>query len=135
MAYILLVDDDRDFAETTAVVLRQAGHEVSVEVDVDSALESIDRRPPDLLILDVMFSEDISAGFTLARTIRRHHESRRAAVPILMLTAVNMQFPLGFGRKDIDDEWLPVSDFLEKPVDLEHLVRRVDELLGKPARQ
>ena len=38
-------------------------------------------------------------------------------IPILLLTAVNQQFPLGFSDKDIDSKWLPVTDFLEKPVD------------------
>ncbi|MBI5725096.1 MAG: response regulator [Planctomycetes bacterium] len=129
MAYVLIVDDDLDFANTTAVALRGAGHEVNMESNVDGALENMNRRRPDLLILDVMFSEDISAGFVLARAMRHHHEHLKG-VPILMLTAVNTRFPLGFGRRDIDDEWLPVSDFLEKPVELKHLVRRVEELLG-----
>ena len=48
-----------------------------------------------------------------------------------MLTAVNQKFPLGFGADDIDDDWLPVSDFLEKPVDLAVLTQKVQALLGK----
>ena len=49
-----------------------------------------------------------------------------------MLTAVNAKFPLGFSATDIDDRWLPVSDFLmmenrfkmlqkSKPADAERL--------------
>ncbi|MBM4017568.1 MAG: response regulator [Planctomycetes bacterium] len=128
MAYVLIVDDDRDFADTAAAVLRQAGHDVSLVYDTEDALASMNRHRPDVLVLDVMFSEDISAGFALARAMRHHHEHLKG-VPILMLTAVNTRFPLGFGRQDIDDEWLPVTDFLEKPVDLKRLVQRVAELL------
>jgi len=50
-------------------------------------------------------------------------------VPILMLTAVNSRFPLGFTARDVDDEWLPVADFLEKPIDLDVLLRRVSTIL------
>jgi hypothetical protein len=51
-------------------------------------------------------------------------------VPILMLTAVNIRFPLGFSAKDIDDDWMPVTEFLEKPVDLDVLAERVDTILA-----
>lgn len=133
MAYVLIVDDDRDFADTTATALRAAGHEVGMELTVDDAVESMHRRRPDLLVLDVMFSEDISAGFALARAMRHRYDDLKD-VPIIVLTAVNARFPLGFGRRDIDDEWLPVSDFLEKPVDFKRLVQSVETLLaGKPA--
>ena len=49
---------------------------------------------------------------------------------MLMLTAVNATFPLGFSTRDIDDTWMPVADFLEKPVDLDVLVSKVDVLVG-----
>ncbi|MCG7851112.1 MAG: hypothetical protein MIO92_01170, partial [Methanosarcinaceae archaeon] len=52
-------------------------------------------------------------------------------IPILMLTAINTKFPLGFGPKDIDDDWLPVTEFLEKPVDFDVLVDKVSKLLGQ----
>jgi hypothetical protein len=46
-----------------------------------------------------------------------------------MLTAVNTRFPLGFSSQDIDEDWLPVTDFLEKPVDLDVLAERVAAIL------
>jgi len=48
-----------------------------------------------------------------------------------MLTAVNTKFPLGFGPKDIDDRWLPVTDFLEKPVDFDVLICKVAQHLQR----
>jgi CheY-like chemotaxis protein len=130
MAYLLIVDDDEDFAAATAKVLRDAGHEVEVELAIDSAIKSMRRRRPDLIVLDVMFPEDSSAGFTLAREIR-HQMEQLKDVPVLMLTAVNQKFPLGFSEKDIDDHWLPVADFVEKPVEFDLLRRKVEGLLAK----
>jgi response regulator RpfG family c-di-GMP phosphodiesterase len=77
-----------------------------------------------------MFPEDSSAGFAMAREMRRAGSSL-ANVPILLLTAINARFPLGFSSNDIDNEWLPVSDFLEKPLNFEQLQRKVSELLEK----
>ena len=129
MAYILIVDDDEDFASTTATVLRKEGYEVQVELDIESAVKSMESKPPDLAILDVMFPEDASAGFELARSMR-HESGKLKDIPILMLTAINTKFPLGFGPKDINDRWMPVTEFLEKPVDFDVLREKVAKLLS-----
>jgi CheY-like chemotaxis protein len=129
MPYLLIVDDDEDFASTTATVLRSEGYEVEVELDIDSAVISMESKPPDLAILDVMFPEDASAGFELAR-LMRHEKEPLKKIPILMLTAINTKFPLGFGSKDIDEEWMPVTEFLEKPVDFDVLRDKVAKLLS-----
>jgi CheY-like chemotaxis protein len=130
MAYILIIDDDEDFAHTAAVVLRQDGHEVHIELDTGDATQNMQNKRPDLVVLDVMFPEDPSAGFELARFMRRK-DSDLKDIPILMLTAINTKFPLGFGAKDIDEDWLPVTDFLEKPVDFDLLRQKVAQLLGR----
>jgi DNA-binding response OmpR family regulator len=129
MAYLLIVDDDEDFASTIATVLHSEGYEVHIELEIDSAVKSMEDRPPDLAILDVMFPEDASAGFALARMMR-HEKEKLKNIPILMLTAINTKFPLGFGPKDIDDSWMPVTDFLEKPVDFDVLKDKVAKLLN-----
>ena len=133
MAYVMIVDDDQDFAETIALVIRNEGHEVQNKYDTESAFESMQNRIPDLVLLDVMFPEDSSAGFELARTMR-HENEKLKNVPILMLTAINAKFPLGFGPNDIDSEWMPVTDFLEKPVDFDVLRDKVAKLLSKESK-
>ena len=130
MAYLMIVDDDEDFAAAAAKVLRDAGHEVQIELETASAASSMGEKAPDLVILDVMFPEDSTAGFTLARTIR-HYNEKLKNIPVLMLTAVNTKFPFGFSERDIDDHWLPVMDFVEKPVDFDILQKKVSALLEK----
>ena len=129
MSYLLIVDDDEDFATAVATVLRGKGHEVHMELDLSAAVRSMTERRPDLLLLDVMFPEDSTGGFELARAMRWRYETLKD-IPILMLTAVNTRFPLGFSEKDIDDDWMPVTEFLEKPVDLDVLAERVDTILA-----
>ena len=130
MAYVMIVDDDQDFAETIAIVIRKEGHDVQIKLDTESAFQSMQNKTPDLVTLDVMFPENASAGFELARFMRNENETLKM-IPILMLTAINAKFPLGFGPNDIDSEWMPVTAFLEKPVDFDVLLDKVAKLLGK----
>ena len=134
MSYLLMVDDDEDFSSAVAAVLRGEGHDVRIELDLSAALRSMTARRPDLVLLDVMFPEDSTGGFELARRMRLNHDTLKD-VPVLMLTAVNTRFPLGFSSKDIDEDWLPVTDFLEKPIDLDVLAERVKTMLAKPRKR
>ena len=133
MAYIVVVDDDAEFDAALATVLRDAGHEVKTVTDFDDAIPCMESRLPDLAILDVMSPEDDAAGFRVAQAMRAASEKLKN-VPVLMLTAINDEFNLGFGRHDIDESWLPVSDFLEKPVDFDVLTAKVDALCQTRAR-
>jgi len=135
MAHLLIVDDDEQMVGALTRVFQQAGYTVSSELDAAGARARLQRERPDLVILDVMFPEDASAGFELARSIREIHPDMKD-VPILMLTAVNTRFPpLGFGSQDINDTWLPVEDFVEKPVDMDVLKRKVEALLEKALKK
>jgi CheY-like chemotaxis protein len=129
MPYVLIVDDDSDFAGAVSAMLVARGHETTVETDAEKAVDCIRERRPDAVILDVMFPENDTAGFEVARTIHRTF----GKLPVILLTAVNNTFPLGFSNKDRDAAWLPVAEFMEKPVDLVRLCEKLDELLAKPA--
>ena len=126
MACLLIVDDDNDFAGAVRTVLQSQGHEILTESDPGQAIGRIRQRRPDAVILDVMFPESDTAGFELARSIRRTF----GELPVLLLTAVNQQFPLGFSNKDLDSTWLPAAALLEKPVDFQALSAKVAEILA-----
>lgn len=129
MAKILIVDDDQDVVDVTSLYLREGGHEVEAELDAKKAVARIEAVRPALVVLDVMFPEDSTAGFQLARDIRRQHKD----LPIIMVTAVNATSSVRFGKKDIDPDWLPISEFVEKPVKRKDLLDLVAKLTGARA--
>ncbi len=55
-------------------------------------------------------------------------------LPVLLLTAVNQSFPLGFSSKDLDATWLPAYGFLEKPVDFEILSAMIADMLAHASK-
>jgi DNA-binding response OmpR family regulator len=129
MAKIIIIDDDLDLAEDLALLLKNAGHDTSTLDETEGAVELILKEKPDLVILDVMFPENPAGGFDLAREIRNTEEIKD--LPVILLTAINQEFPMDFSSQDIDPEWMPVQDFLEKPVAPDVLLKKVDELLNR----
>ena len=130
MAYLLIVDDDEDFASAAAMVLSAEGHKVDIKLDIKSGEKSIVEKKPDLIILDVMFPESSTAGFELAHTIRNYDEKLKN-IPMLMLTAVNAEFPPGFRMGKTENDFLPPENFLEKPVDFDILLKKVNKMVSQ----
>lgn len=124
MAYILIIDDDQDVLDVSAAALGAEGHEVATELGTETGYQSILARRPDVLVLDVMFPEDSAAGLKLAQRLRQD----TPGLPIIILTSVNQEFPIDFSTKDIDDVHMPVTDFVEKPVQPAILCQKVAAL-------
>ena len=129
MANVMIVDDDRDFMDSICRVLQRKGHSTTAIYDTEGVIELLEQEPHDVLVLDVMFPEDAAAGFRLAQDIRKHRDL--AGLPILILSAINTKFPMGFGPNDIDQTWMPVQDFLEKPIDFDVLAAKVEKLASR----
>jgi CheY-like chemotaxis protein len=128
MALIKIIDDDEEFADNLSLILKNEGHSVEILTEIEGAVESLKEKTPDLLILDVMFPENPSAGFDLARKIRQSGEIKN--LKIILLTGVNQEFPMDFSAKDIDPDWIPVQDFVDKSVEMPELLAKINKLLG-----
>ncbi len=132
MASIKIIDDDVEMAENLSIILKKAGHSVSILDHTEGALEELINNTPDLLILDIMFPENPAAGFDLARKVRQIEEIKK--LPIILLTSINQEFPMDFSANDIDPDWIPVQDFVEKPIDIKQLLRKVRNLIRDSKR-
>ena len=128
MKKIYLVDDDVDLVESMTMTLESAGYVVKSQYDENNLAENIRSYNPELIVLDVMFPDDDGAGFKMARTISHHDDIKD--IPVLMLSGVNKEgdFPGNFTNKDIDDAYMPVTEFVEKPIDPKKLIVKVEEL-------
>ena len=128
MKRIYLVDDDLDLVESMTMILEAKGYAVGSQNDEVDIVANIRAFNADLIILDVMFPDDDSAGFKISRVLRQ--EPRFKTKPIIMLSAVNEEgdFPGKFTNKDIDDAFLPITFFMDKPVNYDKLVAKIEEL-------
>lgn len=125
MKKILIVDDDAELrlvmktALSTRYELREAGSK-------QEALNVLKTFFPELIMLDVMMETD-AAGFELAREIRGMAKFKK--VKILMMTNIDTQSNLDFKSEAGDPMWLPVDDYMVKPVEPKALLAKVEKLL------
>jgi len=125
-ARILIVDDDADITEIMRIVLENKKYSVDTASDSKDALKHLELQKPDLIILDVMMSTK-SEGFDFSRDLKKNPKYRD--IPILMLTAVKEKTGIDFKPEAGDETWLPVDEFLDKPVKPEQLIEKVESLL------
>ena len=128
MKRIYIIDDDRNIVDSLSIVLKKEGFEVGAQNDELNVVGNLQKFKPDCVVLDVMFPENEGAGFEIARTIRK--EDSLASLPILMLSAVNEKgaYSGTFSNRDIDESWLPVSEFIEKPIKPKDLIEKLNRL-------
>jgi diguanylate cyclase len=129
MQKIYIIDDDRNIVEAMTIVLKAHGYEVACQYDEEKVIENLIAQKPDLVILDVIFPQNPSAGFDIAREIRNNNTT--ASIPIIMLSAINEKgvYAGTFSNNDRDDAWLPVDQFVEKPIQNNQLLQKIKTVL------
>lgn len=75
---LLLVDDDRHVLASMADWLRDQGYDVDTATNVAEGRAAVDRKPYDLVLLDIRRAED---GFDLLAHCRKNHP--KAAVVMI----------------------------------------------------
>jgi DNA-binding response OmpR family regulator len=131
MPKILVIEDDADMVTAIRMPLEANGYEVVAASNGAEGLLKVKEVDPDLIILDVMM-ETTTAGFQVSLELRSPDaDSEYAAyrnVPILMLTAIHTTTSLRFGP---DEAYLPVDDFVDKPIEPDVLLEKVKALTSK----
>lgn len=125
---ILIIEDDIDMVEAMKITLEAKKYQVNTVFSPEEGFQKAKEEKPDLIILDVMFgSKKQTKGFDYA--VKMRQDKMLAPIPILMVTAVNVQNPDFSFFPQSDGEYLPVDDFIDKPAQPEDLVQKVKKLL------
>ena len=115
----MIVEDDSNQRKLMSTVLEQYGYNVIQACDGIDALDQLDKKHIDLIILDIMMPR--MDGFEFTETIRQGGSN----IPILMVTA--KQSPVDKRKGFI----IGTDDYMTKPVDEEEMVLRVGALLRR----
>ena len=114
---VLLVDDEEEFVTTLSERLILRGIETEVAYNGENALAKMNQRTPDIVILDV-----IMPGLSGLDVLRQVKETL-PDIPVILLTG------RGSTREGIDGMKQGAFDYLMKPVDIEDLIKKMNEAM------
>ncbi|HVP58245.1 MAG TPA: response regulator [bacterium] len=120
---VAVVDDEPDIVNLVSLNLEKAGFETKGFADALGLIKFLERRLPDLVVLDVMLP-DID-GLEVCRQLKG--EPRTAGIPIIMLTAKGDETDRVVGLE------LGADDYITKPFSVRELVARVKAVLRRGA--
>ena len=130
---VIVIDDDPDMVESIRITLEANDYEVCSAENGTEGLKLIKEIHPDLIILDVMM-DTITEGFQVSYQLRSRDPQSEyreyADIPILMLTGISQKTHMKFSPQ-ADEDYLPVDEFIEKPILLEALLEKVKKLIQK----
>jgi len=119
----VVVEDERDVADLIRHTLERESYQVRHFADGALAFASIERDPPDVVVLDLMLPS--IDGFEVCKRIRAN--PRTAQIPILMLTARSEDIDQVAGLE------VGADDYITKPFSPRVLVARVRSILRRGA--
>lgn len=136
---ILIVDDDKDLVAALRIALESRGYQVLAAHDPRTGLKTAASERPECIVLDVMMPH-ATEGFHFVWQLRRNDGAYFKNVPIIILSAIHAKTELRFYPDSGDGtyaagEFLPVQDFIDKPVDPILLLERIDRALHAGAKK
>jgi DNA-binding response OmpR family regulator len=115
---ILVVDDSYTTLILLEWFLKENGYNVSIVIDVEKALEYLEKQTPDLILLDIQMPK--ISGYDFLKILREAKKD----IPILIISANDSSEAI----KIVKD--LGVSGFVAKPFKLNELLIKVEGLIN-----
>lgn len=127
---ILVIDDSRALASTTEKLLKKQDYEVITALNSAEGFEKAREEKPDVILLDVIAPG--GDGYEIGRQLRQDPET--SGIPIIFLSAAqdinSNKGDSAVGLQGINVAFeCGASDFLQKPVAADDLVRSVKNVL------
>ncbi len=116
---VLVVDDDPAIRELIREILSGEGYSVQVAGDAAEALEALEVRSPELVLLDVVMPG--TDGWEVLRRMQERHGS----IPVIMFSGQVSELPSG---RAVDRG---ARGFVGKPFDPQELIERAKQLVPR----
>lgn len=118
---IYLVEDDNSIRELVAYTFNTAGLEAEGFDRSSLFWEALEKRKPDLVLLDIMLPEE--DGIQILQKLRQREDTKK--LPVIMLTAKGSEYDKVMGLESGAD------DYVSKPFGMMELLARVKALLRR----
>lgn len=125
-AKILIIDDQPSEVKMVKMALEQANYDVVYAYNGKEGIEKAKQEKPDLIVLDIMMPE--KDGFIACGELKKGSET--STIPIIVLTSLESS-PLLFPDMESAADSPHADECIDKPVDPNFLLKRVERLLRK----
>ncbi len=122
---VLLIDDDADVHEVIKMILEPQGFRVECALTGPKGLKAARELMPDVLLLDIMLDTP-SEGFHLAYEMK--NDEALKDIPIVIISSIGQKMGIDYA-KELGTEYVPATQFIDKPFDAETLRRAVSEAM------
>ena len=123
---LLIIDDDPDYVDGIKSILEKAEYAVDVAYNPKDGFQKLESGDYDLLLLDIMMGRG-AEGVMVARKINKDPKLRE--IPVLIITGMREQIAFLFPGQSVHPRFLPTDELLEKPVNPNLLLEKVEALL------
>ncbi|MCP4108891.1 MAG: response regulator [Desulfobacteraceae bacterium] len=115
-AFILIVDDNPKNLQVLGNILREKQHKTAAARDGFQALKYVEKRPPDLILLDIMMPE--MDGYEVCRKLKSQEQTKN--IPVIFISALSdtSEKVKGFEAGGVD--------YITKPFQKEEVFARVN---------
>jgi len=119
---LLVVEDIPDTRKLVELTLTYKGYRVITATNGQEALQAIEKERPALIVTDILMPR--MDGFSLVHRLRVNPETRN--IPVIFLSATYVA-----AEDKIFAEAIGVTRFIEKPIDMDELLKTVAEYLSR----
>ena len=116
---VLVVDDEPNIVISIKFLMKQKGYEVRTASNGEEALQALNEKVPDLILLDVMMPKP--DGYEVCQKIRA--TAKWKDIPVIMLTAKGREVEREKGFA------MGADDYITKPFSTQELVAKVQAIL------
>jgi two-component system, cell cycle response regulator DivK len=117
---ILIIDDSNTNVVLLEAVFSGKGYQVETALNAHEALKSMEVEIPDLILLDLLMPK--ISGFDFMETINKIDKFK--GIPVIVISAVSDYDNVQKIKK------MGIYDYIKKPVDIEELEEKVENLLN-----
>jgi len=125
MRQVLVIDDEKDIVETISYNLEKEGYKVSKSYDGMNGFEAVQKKMPDIVILDLMLPG--MTGIEVCKAMKA--DPKTASIPIIMLTAKGEETDKIVGLE------VGADDYMTKPFSIRELSARIRTVLKRCGRK
>lgn len=118
---ILVVDDSATNVVLLEAVLSEQGYEIYSAMSALEAFQILKKNKVDLILLDLLMPK--VSGFDFLKEVKRNNHLKE--IPVIIVSALN---DMANVKKTLA---LGAVDFVEKPIDIQQFVEKVDAILNK----